>query len=48
MKRAEIANYEGVLQRNRHSRWYDQGRRHMVELENELKSLLTQENVEAP
>ena len=40
MKKAEIQNYERILTNNRHSRWYDQGRRHMAELEQELENLL--------
>lgn len=41
-KEAEIEHYEGVLERQRHSRWYDQGRRHMADLKSELVVLVTE------
>lgn len=39
-KEAEIENYKAILARNVHSRWYDQGRRHLEGLEAELVSLI--------
>jgi hypothetical protein len=41
-KEAEIEHYEGVLIRNRHSRWYNQGCRHMEELKADLTALLAE------
>lgn len=37
-KEAEIKNYRRILD-NYRGRWYDSGRRHLVELENELEAL---------
>ena len=42
-KKAEIENYKGVLSRYLGSRWYDQGRRHLADLEAELVTLLEPE-----
>ena len=41
-KKAEIANYERILSEYR-GRWYDQGRRHLEELNVELAQLKAQE-----
>lgn len=38
-KKAEIAHYEGVLERYGSGRWLDQGRRHLQELKDELVAL---------
>lgn len=38
-KKAEIEHYKGVLARYQSGRWYDMGRRHLEELEQELKLL---------
>jgi hypothetical protein len=38
-KKREIEHYVGVLERSQGSRWYDQGRRHMVALQAELNAL---------
>lgn len=38
-KKKEVEHYEGVLQRYGAGRWYDQGRRHLEDLKNELKAL---------
>lgn len=44
-KKAEIEHYKGVLERYGSGRWYDQGRRHLEELERELDDLIKQENL---
>ena len=41
-KKAEIEHYDGVLTRQRHSRWYDQGRRYMADLQAELAALVAE------
>ena len=41
-KEAEIAHYETVLIAQRHSRWYNQGRRHMDDLKAELTALVAE------
>lgn len=38
-KKKEIEHYKGVLARYGSGRWYDQGRRHLEELERELEDL---------
>ncbi len=38
-KKAEIEHYKGVLERYGRGRWYDMGRRHLAELEQELIDL---------
>ena len=44
-KEAEIEHYKGCLDRyfqdKGHGRWYDSGKRHLADLEQELKDLLT-------
>lgn len=42
MKRAHIAHYEPVLARSVGNRWYDQGRRNLARLRQELNDLLAQ------
>lgn len=44
-KKAEIEHYKGVLSRYI-GRWYDQGRRHLEDLEAELVQLETQHQPE--
>lgn len=44
-KKAEIEHYKEVLKRYGVGRWYDQGRRHLEELERELDELIKQENL---
>lgn len=41
-KEKEIGHYIGVLDRYQSGRWYDQGRRHLEELREELKELRSQ------
>lgn len=43
MKRAHIAHYEPILARSVGNRWYDQGRRNLAKLRQELDDLLGQE-----
>lgn len=43
-KKAEIEHYKGVLERYRSGRWLDQGRRHLADLEKELKMMLDHVN----
>lgn len=38
-KRAETKNYERILSQNGQSRWYDQGRRRLATLRDELQAL---------
>jgi hypothetical protein len=38
-KKREIERYDEILQKYRASRWYDQGRRHMADLKEELRLL---------
>jgi len=38
-KEAEILHYKGVLERYRAGRWMNQGKRHLADLEQELKEL---------
>ena len=40
--RSRVTHYEGVLHRNAQSRWYDQGRRHLADLQVELAALEAQ------
>lgn len=39
-KQAEIEHYKGCLDRAFPSRWYNSGRRHLEDLEQELKDLI--------
>lgn len=41
-KAAEVAHYEGVLERYGSGRWLDQGRRHLAALNEELRVLRSQ------
>ena len=38
-KEAEMEHYKGCLERYGHGRWYNAGRRHLEELQQELKDL---------
>lgn len=42
VKREEVENARRVLRENSHSRWYDQSRRHLAVLEEELAAYETQ------
>ena len=39
MKRAHIAHHESILARSQGSRWYDQSRRFLIQLRQELAEL---------
>lgn len=45
-KEADIRNYERILSEY-YGRWYDQGRRHLAELRQELKALELQRDLGA-
>lgn len=47
-KKAEIANYERVLQEYQSGRWFDMGRRHLASLKDELAEMEGQLKDENP